>query len=167
VATITHELDPSSAILRSSAFPQLVQANGTNIPVRGLAFDASTEEACFFPFIATSYGSGNVTVNVYWYADTASSGDVIWGSALAAITANTDSQDIETDSLATASTSTDTHLGTTGQRLHHIAVTISNLDSLAAGDYVALQVYRDADAGGDTMTGDAILVALTVTYSDT
>jgi len=44
---------------------------------------------------------------------------------------------------------------------------VSSLDSLAAGDNVALRVYRDADAAGDTMTGDAILVALTVSYSDT
>lgn len=167
MATVYQQLNPTSAVFRTTAFPQVVQANGTNIPVRGLAFDASTEEACFFTFRAVNYGSGNLTLDVYWYADTASSGDVIWGAAIAAITPNTDSQDVETDSLATASTSTDTHLGTTGQRLHHIAVTISNLDSLANGDIVQLRVYRDADAGGDTMTGDAILTNLVLSYSDT
>jgi hypothetical protein len=151
MATVTQEFDPASAILRTTAFAPVVLANGTNISVRGLAFDASTEEDAFFRFTATNYGSGNV----------------IWGAALAAITPDADSQDIETDALATAATATDTHLGTTGQRLHQIAVAVSSLDSLAAGDNVALRVYRDADAAGDTMTGDAILVALTVSYSDT
>jgi hypothetical protein len=167
VATITQEFTPDAAIFRTTTFPAIVQANGTNIPVRGLAFDAATEEACFFRFIATGYGSGNLTVTFYWYADTASTGDVIWGAAIAAITSNTDTQDIETDALATAATSTDTHLGTTGQRLHNIAVTVSSLDSLAVGDNVYIRVYRDADAAGDTMAGDAILVGLTVAYSDT
>jgi hypothetical protein len=167
MATVTQEFDPASAILRTTAFAPVVLANGTNISVRGLAFDASTEEDAFFRFTATNYGSGNVNVTLYWYADTASSGDVIWGAALAAITPDADSQDIETDALATAATATDTHLGTTGQRLHQIAVAVSSLDSLAADDNVALRVYRDADAAGDTMTGDAILVALTVSYSDT
>jgi hypothetical protein len=167
MATVSQQLNPSAGIMRTTAFPALVQANGTNIPVRGLAFDAATEEAVFFRFRALNYGSGNLTVSVYWYADTASSGNVIWGAAIAAITPDTDSQDIETDSLATASTVTDAHLGTTGQRLHQCSITVSNLDSLAANDDVALRFYRDADDGSDTMTGDAILVGLVVSYSDT
>lgn len=167
MATVYQQLNPSAAIMRTTTFPALVQANGTNIPVRGLAFDAATEEACFFNFRAINYASGNLTVDFYWYADTASTNDVIWGAAIAAITANSDTQDIETDALATASTSTDTHLGTTGQRLHQVAVTVSNLDSLAADDWVAIRIYRDADAAGDTMAGDAILVGLTVSYLST
>lgn len=167
MATVYQQFDPTCGMFRTSAFPQIVQANGTNIPVRGLAFDASTEEAVFFRFRALRYGSGNVTVSVYWYADTASSGNVIWGAAIAAITPDSDSQDIETDSLATAATVTDAHIGTTGQRLHQCSITVSSLDSLAADDDVALRFYRDADDGSDTMTGDAILVGLTVSYSDT
>lgn len=166
MATVWQQFDPASAILRSSAFPQLVLAQGTNIPVRGLAFDAATEEAAVVWFRAVQYGSGNLTVGFDWYADTASTGDVIWGAQIAAITPNADTQDIETDSLATAATTTTSHAGTTGQRLHRTAVTVSSLDSLAADDWVALRFYRDADAAGDTMAGDAILVGLAVSYSD-
>jgi hypothetical protein len=140
---------------------------GTNFPIRALAFDAATEEAVFWQFRAASYGSGNLTLKLLWYADSASSGDVIWGAQLAAITPNTDSQDPETDALATANTVTDTHLGTVGQRFHECSITISNLDSVAAGDFVALQIYRDANAGGDTMANDALLVGVELTYSDT
>lgn len=165
--TVTHQWPAVAGELRTTAFPQLVKANGTNIPVSGYAFDAATEEAVFFDFEATSYGSGNLTVLCRWYADTASSGDCIWGAQIAALTPNTDTQDVETDALATAATTTTTHLGTTGQREHQTSITVSSLDSLASGDTVRLRVYRDADAAGDTMAGDAILTRVIVTYSET
>lgn len=169
MATVYHQFAPGDALFPTSnpAAPTLVQ--GTNFPVDGLAFDGgSTDELCYFKFRAVSYGSGNVTVDVYWYADSASSGNVVWGAQISAITANTDSQDIETDAFDTAATAQDAHLGTVGQRLHHIAVTVTAVDSLAANDYVTLRVYRDAsDTTNDTMTGDAIITLVVVSYSDT
>jgi hypothetical protein len=167
MATVYQVFDAAQGEPRTTAFPQLVKANGSNIPVTGYAFDASTEEAVFMDWRAVSYGSGNLTVDIDWYADTASTGNIIWGAAIAAITPDSDSQDVETDSLATANTVTDSHLGTTGQRLHRCSITVSNLDSLAAGDDVRMRIYRDADDGSDTMTGDAILTRVTVSYSDT
>lgn len=166
MATVTQQFDVGAAQFQSSAFPALTK-NGTNFPEVGLAFDAASVESAYWPFRAISYGSGNVTVSLDWYADTATSGDVVWGASLAAITPDTDTQDVETKAFATANTVTDTHLGTTGQRLHRASIAVSNLDSLAANDVVELRVYRDAAAGGDTMTGDAILVGVTLSYSDT
>jgi hypothetical protein len=165
VATVYQTLDAAAAQFLSTAFPALVK-NGTNFPVAGLAYDAAADEAAFWNLRAVNYGSGNVTVAIDWYADTATSGDVVWAVQLAAITADTDTQDVETKSLATANTVTDTHLGTTGQRLHRASVTVSNLDSLAANDDVWIRIARDADNASDTMTGDAILVLATVSYSD-
>jgi hypothetical protein len=167
MGTTRIQLDPVSALFKTSAFPAIVANQGTNFPVGGLAFDASTKETAFFHFRADNYGSGNVTLTLRWYADTASSGDVVYGAQLAVITPDTDTQDVETKALATANTVTDSHLGTVGQRLHTCDVTITNLDSLASGDEVWLAVYRDAAAGGDTMTGDAIVVGIEVSYSDT
>lgn len=167
MATVSIALEPTDFIPAASNGPQFDVIAGTNFPVPSLRFDAATEETAYTQFQAFNYGSGNLTAKVEWYADTASAGDVIWGCAIAAITPNTDSQDIETDAFATAQTATDTHLGTTGQRLHEVDITISNLDSLAAGDHVVMKLYRDADAAGDTMTGDAHLVRVTIQYSDT
>jgi hypothetical protein len=163
MADVELMLDPAAAQFLSTSFPALVK-NGTNFPAVGLAFDAAADEAAFWSFQAINYASGNVTVTIYWYADTASTGDVVWGVQLAAITPNTDTQDVETKAFATANTATDTHLGTTGQRLHSVAVTVSNLDSLAADDEVWIRIYRDADNASDTMTGDAILTGATVSY---
>lgn len=167
MATVTQTFSPLDAIPPAANYATLDVIAGTNFPVPALDFDASTEEATYFFFRATSYGSGNVTVAVDWYADTASTGDVIWGAALAAITPDTDSQDVETKTFATVNTATDSHLGTTGQRLHRASITVSNLDSIAANDWVCLKLYRDADAAGDTMAGDASVVQVAVSYSDT
>lgn len=166
MATVYQQLDPAAAQFLSTAFPALVK-NGSNFPAVGLAFDASADEAAFWSFRAVNYGAGNLTVGVDWYADTATSGDVVWAVQIAAITPDTDSQDVETKALATANTVTDTHLGTTGQRLHRATVTVSNLDSLAANDDVWIRIARDADNASDTLAGDAILALATVSYSDT
>lgn len=167
MATVYQHLNIGAAQFLASAFPALKKTNGTNFPVLGLFYDAATDEKAYFKARARSYGSGNLTLKIEWYADSASSGDVVFGARLAAITPNTDSQDVETKAFATAQTVTDTHLGTTGQRLHEIDLTISNLDSIANGDEFWLEVYRDADNGSDTMTGDAAIVGLELSYSDT
>ncbi len=166
MATVYQQLDVGAAQFLTSSFPALTKA-GANFPVVGLAFDAATAENAFWEWRAITYGSGNLTVDLDWYADTATSGVVRWGVQIAAITPDSDTQDVETKSFATAQTADDTHLGTTGQRLHRAPVTVSNLDSLANGDGVWIKVYRDAANAADTMTGDAILVGVTVSYSDT
>lgn len=167
MATVYHQFNPLQGIAPASNPATFRVWSGTNYPVPTLAFDPSTDESIYFVFRALNYGSGNLTLDIDWYADTASSGDIIWGAQLAAITPDTDTQDIETDGLAAAQTVTDSHLGTTGQRVHRAVLTVSNLDSIAAGDWCILRLYRDADAGGDTMTGDALLILATLSYSDT
>jgi len=169
LATVTHTLFPEGAQFLTSNFPAYLRNAGTNFPVSGLAYDASTDEAAFWKFIATSYGSGNLSINLYWYADTASSANVVWEAQISAITPNTDTQDVETDGLATLNFVQDTHLGTTGQRVHSCTITMSNLDSIAAGDLCHLRIARDANgtSATDDMTGDAILLLATIAYSDT
>lgn len=169
MSTIKQQLLPEEAQFLATNFPQYLKTNGTNFPVSGLAFDAATDEAAFWKFIADNYGSGNLTLDIYWYADTASSANVVWEAQLSAITADTDTQDIETDGLATLNFVQDTHLGTTGQRVHKATITISNLDSIAAGDLCHLRIARDANgtSATDDMTGDAIIVMVEISYSDT
>lgn len=148
-------------------FPQPVRFTGTNFPVEGLAFDATTNESVCGKFTAVQYGSGNLTLRLRWFADTAASGDIVWACAIAAITPDTDTQDVETDAFATEQTVTDTHLGTTNQRVHTCIITVTNLDSIAAGDLVFLRITRNASSGSDTMAGDAILLSAIMEYSDT
>lgn len=168
MATVYHEFTPENAQYLATLFPQFLTSIGTNFPVSSLAFDAALDEAAFWKFIATAYGSGNLTLDILWYADTASTNDVVWDAAITAITPNTDSTDVETDTLATANTVTDTHLGTTGQRVHLCTITITNLDSIAANDLVFLRIRRPANTdAADTMAGDVHLLAARLSYSDT
>lgn len=169
MATVRHQFLPEEAQFLATNFPQYVKNNGTNFPVSGLSYDATTDEAAFFKCVADNYGSGNLTLDIYWYADTASSANVVWEAQLSAITADTDTQDIETDGLATLNFVQDTHLGTTGQRVHKASITISNLDSIASGDVVHLRLARDANgtSATDDMAGDAIVILIELSYSDT
>jgi hypothetical protein len=149
-------------------YAQFKSVSGTNFPVESLAFDAALDEAVFFTFPAVDYqATGNLTARLRWYADTASTGVVTWEAALAAITPDIDTQDIETKAFATAQTFDDTHLGTGAQRLHECTITISNLDSLIAEDWCVLRIRRlGSTSGTDTMAGDALLTEIGVDYSD-
>lgn len=154
-----HEFEAQDGDIRTTAFPQLVRANGTTVPVSGMAFDASVVESAFFHLRASDYVSGNVDVALDWYPDTATSANVIWGCQLSAITP-ADAVDIETKALGTQATATGTATG--AQRLIRTVVTITSLDSLATDDQVALCVQRVATSGSDTMTGDAILTYVSI-----
>jgi len=169
MATISIPLHPEEAVHLSANFAPYKKFAGTNFPVSVLAYDPNTDESAYWKFVATGYGSGNLTLTLYWYADNASTGTCVWGAQIAAITADTDTQDVETKAFASANTFQDTHLGTVNQRLHVCQITISNLDNLAANDVVWLRIYRDADgtAAADSMNNDALLVMAVISYSDT
>lgn len=168
MATVKHPFGPRDAQFPASVYAQFKAVSGTNFPVESLAFDAALDEAVYFVFPAINYGSGNLTARLRWYADTASTGVVTWEAALAAITPETDTQDIETKAFATAQNTDDTHLGTTGQRVHEMTITISNLDSIAAEDWCVLRIRRlGSTSANDTMAGDALLIQCGIEYSDT
>lgn len=167
MATVHVDLDPEAAVILGSTYPQYDRFLGTNFPVSGLRFDAAADEAAFWKINAAAYGSGNITMVVIWQADNATSGVVRWEGAIAAITPDTDSQDVTTKAFATATTFDDTHLGTTGKRVHQAPITISNLDSVAADDVVWVRVRRIGSNAADTLANDAWALQVRLTYSDT
>lgn len=164
MATVYQTFNVGGAVFPSSNFPQYIITQGTNFPVQGLAYDASTAETAEWTFRAINYASGNLTLDIDWYADTATSGNVVWGAAIGAITPSSDTTNIETKAFTTANTATGACSGST-QALTRTSITISNLDSLAQDDWVVIKIYRDAASGSDTMTGDAIAVLATLSYT--
>src|SRR4051812_4281301 len=75
---------------------------GTNSPVRGCDCNGgTTDSTMFFVMSGAIYASGTFTVAIYYLADTATTGQVKWGAAFGANTANTSTQDVTTDSFAT------------------------------------------------------------------
>jgi hypothetical protein len=162
---VTLFLKPGEANSLAAAFPQYRKEDGTNIPFTCLAFDAGAIEAAFWEKRVPGYAGGDLTAYIEWMAESATSGDVVWEISIAAVTPETDSAALTAKALATVQTVTDTHLGTNAKRpMKTAAITISNLDSLAAGDMLFVRVRRLATDGGDTMTGDAWLTCVTIEY---
>lgn len=126
-----------------------------------LDFDASTEEyAWLMAFPAPDYWDlSTITVKFHWTA-ASSTGDVIWGAAGVALS-NDDALDT---ALGTAQTVTDTLIATGDVHTTAATSAITIGGTPAKGDMLFLRVYRDADAGGDTLGADAKLIAVTVKF---
>ena len=158
---------PGHAHFNTTAFPAYFRT-GTNFPVEFLLFDASTDEAAFWRLPVAGYTSGNLTIDIEWNSwGSQTTGTVVWEAQLAAYTPETDTGAIESKALGTLNYVQDTHLGTTATRLMRCTITLSNLDSLADGDFVWLRIARDANGTNttDSMTGDAGFAGAWVTYS--
>lgn len=141
---------------------------GSNFGFYALEFDHTTEQTCYFGgLLADGYDGNGLTFEYEWEADSMTSGDLKMEVSLAAITPNTDSQDLETKAFATAQSGTDSHLGTTAKRLHRATITISNLDGLAAGDYFALKLARKAGDAADTLNTAKVRIVGASVYDAT
>ena len=76
-----------------------------------------------------------------------------------------DSADMATDSFDTVNSQNATVPGTAGYP-DVISVTLSNADSVAAGDWVCISLARDADDGtNDDATGDAEVHGFALEYT--
>jgi hypothetical protein len=128
-----------------------------------LAFDASTEEWCCWSFRMPADYSSAPVLKVQYKMASATSGDVIWVGQIAAVT-DGDSTDVDAKAFASANSATVTVPGTAGF-IDEASITMTNADSVAAGDLVVLRLARDADAAGDTATGDAEFVAASLLYT--
>jgi hypothetical protein len=124
-----------------------------------LEFDAATEESSYFVGIVDEAATltNGLVVRIWWMADTATSGNVRWGVQFEKYGTDLDADSFDTNAQVTSAAN-----GTSG--IESVAeITITTIDSLAAGDRFRLRVYRvAADATNDTMSGDAQLTAIEV-----
>jgi hypothetical protein len=128
-----------------------------------LAFDDSTDEAIpWQKYMPVGYSPASVLrVSIFWVADTAIAGDVIWA---AAFERNEAAHDITSDAFAALQTAAaSTAPGTAGQiQVATIDFTQAQADGVTAGDALRLAVQRTASDAGDTMVGDAQIVRVVV-----
>jgi hypothetical protein len=140
----------------ATAFATL-DTRGTGIAV--LDFDATTDESAVFVGIipeGASLGSG-LKVRLHWMASTATADNCRWG-----VQFEKSGTDLDSDSFDTAAEAHSAANGTSGIETV-TEITITTIDSLAAGDRFRLKVFRNADdATNDTMTGDAELIAVEI-----
>lgn len=145
---------------QSAEFPASNFAAHTLVNRRpALAFDAATDETVYWTFIAPQGITGTITVVVSYVMASATTGAVYFQAALEAIT-DGDATDLDaTTSFDTANTGSATVPATAGY-VDQISITMTNADSIAAGDYVRLSLNRDANNASDTATGDAYVLAV-------
>jgi hypothetical protein len=127
-------------------------------------FDATTREQLMWTFrMPADYASAPVVV-AQFAMTSATTGNVILEARIAAITPG-DATDIDTKAFAAANTSATTAVAATAGFVKEISITMTNADSLAAGDQVTLYLARDAANASDTATGDLELISAALTYT--
>lgn len=152
----------------NNAAPALTIYKGTNTaPARfGVRadFDASTREHLWWTFqVPDNYASGG-TFRLLWAAN-ATTGNVVWGASVGAITA-TDVDTYIEHAQATATTATTGVNATEARRV--IETTIApSMDSAAPDDYLSVLIYRDAANASDTCSVDAELLSVIFEYTTT
>lgn len=143
---------PLAAEFPAASFPQLMTVNARP----ALAFDAAADESCYWTAIAPQGLTGTITVVISYIMASATTGAARWQAALEAVT-DGDTTDLDAGtSFDTANSAGATVPGTAGY-IDQISITMTNADSIAAGDYFRLSLNRDADgtSGTDDAAGDA------------
>ena len=165
-ATITNIWIPASAWIPRTTTGAGIDSReqSTNkINTDELLFDAGTDEfAQAMIVMPNNWNAGTVTAKFHWTAST-SSGDVVWGLSGRAY-ANDDALD---QAQGTAQTVTDTLTATNDVDITSATSAITLAGTAAAGNPVIFEVYRDADAGGDTLANDARLLGVEISYTST
>ena len=126
-----------------------------DIMIVGYEFNAATEQAiqCAIVLPKQVDESATLTFRFHWTARSGS-GDVIWGVRALA---RSEGDPIDT-ALGTAVTVTDTLTTADDEHLSSTSSAMTVGGTWAENDVVWLEFYRDADAGGDTLSATAILL---------
>jgi hypothetical protein len=147
---------PENAHYPSVSYPQLTQINQRPV----LGFDAATDETAYWTDIAPQGLTGTLTLLIWYTMGSATSGNIIMQAAIEAVT-DGDSLDLDAStSFDTVNSSSATAVPGTAGHPDVISITMTNADSMAAGDYYRISVNRDADNGSDTATGDLYVLGI-------
>ena len=121
-----------------------------------LDFDDTTAESAVFVGVVPQSATltSGISVRIQWMATSATSGNCRWSAAFEYM--NTD---LDTDSFDTATAANSAANGTSGIP-STLTLTCTTIDSLVAGAFFRVKITREAADGGDTMTGDAELIAV-------
>lgn len=127
-----------------------------------ILFDDTTEETAYWVnYIVRGYAGGTVKADVCYTMASATSGNVIWKIAIMAIS-DGDSADFDTESWDTVNSSGSITVPGTAGYPDKVTITLSNIDSMADGDWLCVQIQLDSVGSA---TGDAELRSLMI-YED-
>lgn len=127
-----------------------------------LLFDGTTDELITFSFrMPNDYASG-LTVKWQYSMVSAITNNV---ATRAQVMAASDGDNIDTDSYDTLQASSDATVPGTAGLMDEISLALTNVDSLAAGDYISVQLGRENGTSGTNATGDMEVWAIALTYT--
>jgi hypothetical protein len=157
---------PASAMYGATTNPadaQQVETTAVRPDMKVLDFDPSTDEfAQFSVAFPKSWNEGTVTYQVYWTPSTVNTGDCIFGLQGVAI-GDGDTIDVV---YGTAVNVTDAGIGTVeDQQVSAVSSAVTIAGSPAVDQQTYFQLYRDANAGGDTFTGDARVLGIKIFFT--
>jgi len=151
MATTRFALTPESAHFPAANFGVLSQINQRPV----LLFDAATDEAVYWTFVAPQGLTGALSIKIHYICANATTGTAAWEAQLEAVT-DADATDLDAGtSFGTVNAGTGTVPATNGY-IDVISITLTNNDSIAAGDYVRLSVNRDISV--DSVANDLALL---------
>jgi hypothetical protein len=157
---------PASAMYGATTNPadaQQVETTAVRPDMKVLDFDAATDEfAQFSVAFPKSWNEGTVTYQVFWTPSNIDTGDCIFGLQGVAI-GDGDTIDV---AYGTAVNVTDAGIGTVeDQQVSAVSSAITIAGSPAVDQQTYFQLYRDANAGGDTFTGDARVLGIKIFFT--
>ena len=150
------DFQPYAAEFPASNFPELMLVNRRPV----LAFDAGTDEVCYWAFTAPQGITTPVDIRVSYIMATATANEVIFNAALECVT-DGDAFDLDAGDSFDADNGSGaiTVPGTAGY-LDQFTITLSNDDNIAAADLCRLRLTRDADNAGDDAAGDCYVLSV-------
>jgi hypothetical protein len=156
MATTRAVLLPFAAEFPASNFPSLTIVNRRP----ALAFDASTDETCYWTLIAPQGLTGTMTLVVTYIMASANTANVVFQAQVEAVT-DADATDLDAGtSFDTANNSGQSAVPATAGYIKQVSITLTNQDSVAAADLVRISLNRDADrtSATDDATGDCYVL---------
>jgi len=157
---------PASAMYGATTNPadaQQVETTATRPDLKVLDFDKDTDEFAQFSIaMPKSWNEGTLTYQVYWTPGSTNTGDCIFGLQGVAC-ADSDTIDV---AYGTAVNVTDAGIGTVeDQQISSESGDVTVAGSPAAGELTYFQLFRDANAGGDTFTADARVLGIKIFFT--
>jgi hypothetical protein len=157
---------PASAMYGATTNPadaQQVETTATRPDMKVLDFDAGTDEfAQFSVAFPKSWNEGTVTYQVFWTPSSTNTGNCIFGLQGVAV-GDGDTIDV---AYGTGITVTDAGIGTVeDQQISPVSTAVTIAGSPAVDQQTYFQLYRDADAGTDTFTGDARVLGIKLFFT--
>jgi hypothetical protein len=147
----------------NGAAAEQIETTATRPDMKVLDFDAGTDEfAQFSVAFPKSWNEGTVTYQVYWTPASTNTGNCIFG--LQGVSCG-DSDTIDI-AYGTAVNITDAGIGTIeDQQVSAVSSAITIAGSPAVDQLTYFQLFRDANAGGDTFSADARVLGIKIFFT--